>query len=66
MREITEKEKEVMKNLCVETQAFDEFCEGLSHRFEGCENICFECQKEWLRSMGWKKSELPTQFKSLF
>lgn len=66
MREITEKEKEIMKNLCIETQAFDEFCEEPSKRFKGCENICFECQKNWLLSMGWEKGELPTQFKSIF
>ena len=58
-RQVTQQEKELMRELCTEHQAYDQYCDD-------CPGGCISCQRKWLRDLGWKEEELPTEYVSLF
>lgn len=51
-RILSEAEKIIMKGTCIDSQAEDQYCEK-------CPGGCIECQKRWLRQLGWEERELP-------
>ena len=61
MREVTEYEKEAMRELCTDHQIIDMYCDDPQ-----CEEGCVGCQRRWLRLMGWKEEELPTEHIDIF
>lgn len=51
-RILSEAEKTIMKEKCINHQAVDQYCEE-------CEEGCIGCQKRWLRQLGWEERDLP-------
>lgn len=58
-RTLSEAEKTIMKGTCIDSQAEDQYCET-------CPGGCIECQKRWLRQLGWEERDLPEKPFSLF
>lgn len=51
-RTLSKEEKTILQGTCIDSQAIDQYCEE-------CEEGCIECQKRWLRQLGWEERELP-------
>lgn len=58
-RILSEEEKTIIKGTCIDSQAEDQYCEK-------CPGGCIECQKRWLRQLGWEERDLPEKPFPLF
>ena len=58
-RILSEEEKTILQGTCIDSQAEDQYCEK-------CPGGCIECQKRWLRQLGWEESDLPEKPFPLF
>ncbi len=58
-RTLSEAEKTIMQGTCIDSQAEDQYCET-------CPWGCIECQRRWLRQLGWKERDLPEKPFPLF
>ena len=50
-RILSEDEKLMMSGACVNSQAVDQY-------YEGCRG-CIECQRKWLKQLGWEEKDIP-------